>query len=416
MVQAIVLAAGESSRFLPLSEDRHKSLVKILGKTIVEHTIAAIQAAGISDILVVVSPRDEKQFSGLLQGKATLVVQKEAKGMGDAVLQCERKIKDNFFVLNADRFDCTQLLEEILQKAKETGADMVVASTKTEQPWKYGMLTIKDGFAKKVTEKPKKGEEPSNDKIVGIYLLPKNFLTYYKKCTVHTYAYEDALSMYMEKHKVPIVFREKEESSLKYSWDLLDVAKALLATAQFQRDATAQVAKTAIVDSNVTLGKNVKVYDYAIVKGPAWIGDNSVVGTHALVRDGTVIGENCSLGMNTEVTRSIFLDGATIHSGFVGDSVIGEKVKIGAGFITANRRLDRGEILPIVKNEKTSTKKTSLGTIVGHRTAIGIMSSTMPGTIVGCDCIIGSNTHVKGTIDSNAKVYTQSEQIIEKKK
>lgn len=420
MVQAIILAAGESSRFRPLSEGKHKSLVKLLGKTILEHTVDAVKGAGVKDILVVVSSHDKAEIEHMLGKKVEIVVQQEPRGMGDAILACEKRINSGFVVLNADRFDSSGVIKQILSTAKSKKADMVVLSRKTDTPWKYGMLTTKNGMAKKVTEKPKQGTEPSNDMVVGIYLLPKDFLHYYKQCKEHQYAYEDALSLYMSKHDVPVIPLETaERSSAKYSWELLDVAAALLQKALRKKtdiDPSAKIAKSAIVEGPVHIGKNSRIFENAVVKGGVWIGDNCTVGNSALIRENSVIENNCSIGMGTEVARSVFLENSSIHSGFVGDSVVGEGVKIGAGFITANRRLDRGEILPTVKGEKVSTKKTYLGAVIGHKTSVGIMSSTMPGTIIGCNCIIGSNTHLKGTIDSDMIIYSQTEQIVRKRK
>ena len=58
-MKAVILAAGQSSRFKPLSENRHKGLIHILGKPILQHTVEELRKAGVDDIIVVQGPERE---------------------------------------------------------------------------------------------------------------------------------------------------------------------------------------------------------------------------------------------------------------------------------------------------------------------------------------------------------------------
>jgi len=53
-----------------------------------------------------------------------------------------------------------------------------------------------------------------------------------------------------------------------------------------------EIHPTAIVDSKVELGENVKIGAYAIIKGNVKIGDNTVIGEHAYIQGKTEIGKN----------------------------------------------------------------------------------------------------------------------------
>ena len=194
-MQAIILAAGESSRFWPLSSEKHKSLIKIMGKSLIEWTIEAIKRAGIKNIIIIQSPNSdlEKHLGdGSLFGvKLSYVFQKEAKGMGNAVMHAESLIKeDNFFVLNPYVFKADDFLNLMIKKQESTKADLVLLGAKTDKPWKYGILKLKDDKALSMIEKPVAGKQPSDIKVVGIYLLPKDFFTYYRRVKEHDYAYE----------------------------------------------------------------------------------------------------------------------------------------------------------------------------------------------------------------------------------
>ena len=343
--QAVILAAGESSRFWPLN-NKNKCLIKIMGKPLIWYTIDSLKNAGIKDIIIVqgsdeaVKRELEKYDLG-----TKYVIQEEQKGMGNAIAQAKSYLGDHFFVLDATRVDGGNYISQILEKQKTSGASLVLLGAKTNNPQLYGILELEGDRAKDIVEKPDKGEV----KIVGIYLLPKAILEYYQKIKEHMYAFEDALNLYMKEKDVRVAISENDVFSLKYPWHLFDISKYLM--------------DKYLKDKEVKIGKNVKVYEGAIIKGPCYIGDNCVIGNNTLIRDYTSIENDCVVGALSEVARCIFQEDVHTHSGFFGDSILGKGCKIGAGTVTANVRIDRGEIKTEIKNEKVNTGSKSLGVI-----------------------------------------------------
>lgn len=67
-MKAIILAAGLGSRLLPLTADRPKCLVPVGGRTILEHQLASLRAAGIAEVAVVGGYRFDRleEFAGRL--------------------------------------------------------------------------------------------------------------------------------------------------------------------------------------------------------------------------------------------------------------------------------------------------------------------------------------------------------------
>lgn len=414
-LKAVILAAGESSRFKPLSEGHHKALTKLHGKPLIRHTAESALKGGADEIIIVHGPNEREVFEDAmrgLKGEIKYVVQPEAKGMGNALLHAAEHIGDEHcIVLNADRHDAEQFISALKKKAEETGAGLILLSTETNNPQKYGVLKLHPSIADRVAgmvEKPKAGEEPSKKRVVGIYLLPPNFMDYYKRVEERQYAFEDAIDLYARENDARAIYIDKEPTSTKYAFDLLDSAKILCGRIPKQIiSKNVQIAKSAVIQGNVFIGEGTRIFENAVVKGPAYIGKNCVVGNNALVRENSILEDGVAVGMNTEVTRSVILEGTHVHSGFIGDSVIGRNCRIGANFVTANRRLDRANVKFIVKGELVDSGKSFLGCVIGHETKTGISASTMPGTIIGSKCIIGSGTEVKGAIESNTTVYTE---------
>src|SRR5579859_3817192 len=122
-MQAVILAAGQSSRFYPFHSAVHKSLIKIMGKTLLEHTLVSLRKAGIYDIVIVVSPNGpiEKLLGDgkKLGVHITYVIQQETLGMGHALLQTKKYIKDDFFLLHAYHFEVDQFVETMVKKKKK---------------------------------------------------------------------------------------------------------------------------------------------------------------------------------------------------------------------------------------------------------------------------------------------------------
>jgi len=409
-MQAVILAAGESSRFWPLNL-RHKSLLKIMGRPLIWHTIEGLKRVGINDLVIIQGPkRDvEEELKNYNLGLNThYVIQETPKGMGDAIFQAKEFLKEQFFVSNAERIDGGRYAEFLFGKQKSFGVNLVLFGIQTDKPWLFGIVDLDGDKVKNIIEKPKKGKEPSDIRVVGTYLLPKNFLDYYKRVSEHQYAFEDALDLYMKENDVRIVITQMEIPSLKYPWDLFRTNKLLMD--KFLRTEikkSAQISKNVVIEGNVYIGENCKIFEGAVIKGPCYIGDNCVVGNNSLIREYTNLENNVLIGAFAEVTRSIFQEDVHTHSGYFGDSIFGKGCRLGAGNITANVRIDRGEIKVKVKKEKLGTGLHSLGCIMGKNTKTGIHCSLMPGVLIGSNCLIGPNSVVFENIEDNATFYTE---------
>ena len=419
-MQAVILAAGESSRFWPIN-GCHKSLIKIMGKPLILSLIEGIKENGIKEAIIVQGPKKEIQKE-LKNYKISLpvkyVVQPVSLGTGDAILKAQKKIKEHFFVLNAERVDAKEHIALILEKFKKEKAinKIILLAGKTLTPWLYGILKVKGDKVITLIEKPKPGEEPSDLKIVGTYFFPKDFLNYLKRVTSNVYSLGDALSLYAKEKEVKIVNINKETFALKYPWHLFDLRNYIFDKMLEERiSKTAKIAKSVKIEGKVFIGENVKIFEGAFIKGPCYIGDNSIIGNNALIRDYANLEKNTLIGAFAEVTRSVFQDNCQTHSGYFGDSIFNKDCKIGAGTVTANIRLDRGKIKSFVKGEKTDTGLDKFGTVVGKNTRIGINVSLMPGVLVGSNCQIGPQSLVLENIKDNTVFYAKAEGIIKQK-
>ncbi len=130
----------------------------------------------------------------------------------------------------------------------------------------------------------------------------------------------------------------------------------------------------------VVLEEGVKVQSGTRLEGPLFVGPNTILLGGAIRHSS--IGPACRV--QGEVTSTVFLGyGNKSHDGFVGHSVIGQWVNLGAGSITSNLKNTYGEIRLELEGGRVSTGRMNLGTLFGDhsKTAIGTLLSA--GTIVG---------------------------------
>ena len=99
----VIMAAGEGSRMKPLTDTTPKPLLKICGKTIIEHNIESI-VEYFDEIYMIVKYKEElfpAYFGDTYRGKKiTYVGQGEESGTGAAILSLERKIHGDFIVVS----------------------------------------------------------------------------------------------------------------------------------------------------------------------------------------------------------------------------------------------------------------------------------------------------------------------------
>ena len=121
---------------------------------------------------------------------------------------------------------------------------------------------------------------------------------------------------------------------------------------------------------------------HAVITGPAFIGRDCVIRAGADIRGDTSIGRSCRIG--GEVISSIFFANSNKqHYGFVGHSVVGEWVNLGAGVTTSNLKNTYGSVRMTVKGADISTDMQFLGSVIGDhaKLAVGVYLST--GTVIG---------------------------------
>ena len=212
--QAIIPLAGLGTRLLPLTSILAKELLPINGKPGIEYILDECIEAGIKEIIFIISkkklmikkyfysdqfykkiikkkkdPRIINEYKKILKYKKKIkfVYQNIPKGTGDAVLKSQKYINNKYFLMLLPddliiKKNCSKALIKIHNKYKASVMASMKVKKKTVSRW--GIYKIKKKLNKinfvieSVVEKPSLKVAPSNNAVVGRYILPK---TIFKK-------------------------------------------------------------------------------------------------------------------------------------------------------------------------------------------------------------------------------------------
>lgn len=114
--------------------------------------------------------------------------------------------------------------------------------------------------------------------------------------------------------------------------------------------------------------------------GPVLIGPDCEIGPNATVYGPTIVESGTYLGPGAEIRRCLLLAGAEVaHMSYVGHSVLGRGVRLGAFFCVAVRNLRRGTVHMMSDGVLVDTGEITIGCVIADGTQTGVRATVMPG-------------------------------------
>ncbi len=240
----VLLAAGKGTRMRELSQDKPKHLILVNGQPFLYHLLKRLQQAGFEKIILVVGYKKEKMYSFAQQHKKEFnlilvdqfaVIGTDKYGTACPVMSIEKliKAKENFIVANAD----DMLSLEDYQRIRRLNDKFCYASgVVSQQPEKYGLLKIKNGYLKKIKEKPQPNIDFDASQAkkylvnAGLYkFTPDIFpaLKQIKKSPRGEYELTDAVTILGQQNKVRVFKLQQPLLSFGQPEDIIKMEKHL---------------------------------------------------------------------------------------------------------------------------------------------------------------------------------------------
>lgn len=212
-----------------------------------------------------------------------------------------------------------------------------------------------------------------------------------------------------------------------YVWDALPKLADLVQSLNAGREPEGHIMPGAhMSDRDIYIAEGARVEPGAYVLGPAYIGRGAVVRHGALVRENVIMLAGSVLGHASEAKNSLFLPGAHApHFNYVGDSILGHRVNLGAGTKLSNLTVvsekdpvsgKRPTIVLTWSGKQYDTGLAKLGAILGDDVQTGCNAVLNPGSIVGPGSLIYANLSLRKGIYPGATIVKlrQETQIVER--
>jgi bifunctional UDP-N-acetylglucosamine pyrophosphorylase/glucosamine-1-phosphate N-acetyltransferase len=385
-MKAVILAAGNAPNLSPFSDTRPIAMMRVAGQTLFDNSLHMLKQSGIHDIFVVVEHQKEKLISAIGERmddglSLHFVEQGRSRGIGRAVLGVKDKIQPGEYFLLV--YGDTLTAENIFSKVQQSfhafkGPVASICLPPSNQMFGNVFLNAQMKITRLI-EKPK-GDNLGNYVLSGVFILPASFFNLLEKNGANM---EKALKEIVGEGMHASMW-EDDWLDIVYPWQILEANKVLMDSWQ-----TSRISKSATLEANLTIQGTVVVDNGAIIKagavleGPCYIGKGTYVGNNSLVRSYSSLGNQCSVGYGVELKNCVVLDGARIgRLSFIGDSVLGEGVDIGAGTMTVNRSLEQKPVAVKIGKKALPTGLSKLGAFIGDGAVIGAGNTIQPGTVI----------------------------------
>ena len=318
----VILAAGQGTR---MKSQVPKALHDLCGKPLVRWPVDAALAAGASKVVVVGGP--DRAIEPLLPDGATLAVQEQPRGTGDAVLAAAGEIAptDSVVVISGDvPLITAEAIEALAQAHAADGAAATMATMILDDPTGYGrVIRNGDGSVQRVVETKAPGDATDEELAIeevntGVYAFAGGpMVDALRRVTPDNAQGEiylpDALPV-LRADGQRIAAYVVDDATLTLGVndraDLAEVtalARLRILRHHMRNGVTMLSPQTTIIDAGVTIGADTVLEQGCTLRGATSIGERCRIGPHATITDA---------GLGDEVTaRHTWIEGAAAEDG-----------------------------------------------------------------------------------------------------
>ncbi|HBT47449.1 MAG TPA: bifunctional UDP-N-acetylglucosamine diphosphorylase/glucosamine-1-phosphate N-acetyltransferase GlmU [Peptococcaceae bacterium] len=440
-VVAVVLAAGEGKR---MRSDRPKVLHRVAGRSLVEHVLAAVEAAGITECVVVVGHGGEEVREELGPG-FRYAWQEKQLGTGHALAQARDPAGegDTVLVLCGDTpLLRGETLARLVAEHRERGAAATLLTAAVEDPTGYGRV-IRDGEGR-VLRIVEEGDADAATRAVkeinsGTYCFAASLLwpaleELRPENAQGEYYLTDVIELFCRRgYPVHALLAPDPEEVLGVN-DRVQLARAgkilqrRINEGLMLKGVTLVDPDNTYIHAGVEIGRDTVVWPFTFLEGKTRIGSRCVIGPHTGIRDsrigdetvisysvvqestvgsrcqigpfaylrpGTVLEDRVKVGDFVEIKASRVGEGSKVpHLTYLGDATVGREVNIGAGTITCN--YDGLRKWP---------------TVVGDGAFIGSNTNLVAPVEVGEGSVIGAGSTITEDVPPGALAIGRARQV-----
>ncbi len=315
-MKAVILAAGRGTRLAPVTDDRSKAMVPVLGRPLVDRVVETLAVNGLRDLVMVIGPDDEeiRQFFTAVSSldlSVEFVVQEERLGMAHALSLAAPLIDGPFVVSACDSLKPVEHIAALLHAGSQADGALSLMEVAPEKTCLAAPVEMdEDCVISRIVEKPAPEDAPSNTVSLPLYLLPMRaleLLAVQGRSARGEYELQDAIQALVDEGSRIIGVKTDQRLQVSTPEDLLDLNLRFL---------------------NQSPGGRVpeSIPDGTMIQDPVWIDDGVILGSNCRIGPDVVLERGCVLGDCVRVTGSMVLRHALVPDGLEidGQVVAGE--------------------------------------------------------------------------------------------
>ena len=378
-MKAIILAAGKWTRLRPITNTTPKPIIKIAGKSILEHNLESIYTH--VDEIIIITKYLEQQIQETIGNEYKWApiryhTQWDEKWTG-AAIKWITGVEWDVIIMVGDQIFDPQDIEVLL-----SNSDYGCLVQKVDAPESYGIFAQDDnGYATSLVEKPQ--EFIWDLANISFYKLSSEIFDIVedlKPSERWEIEITDWVSVFMKKHPLKLI--EWSFIDIWSPWHILEANSILLKELQ-SSDIRWEV------EEGVTIKWNIILEEWATLKAGTYIEWNcyfwagSVIGPNAYIRWESVIWAWSKVWFSVELKNSHVGENTKIpHLSYVGDSVIGNNVNLWGWFAAANLRHDKKNIRMMIKWELVDTGRYKFGCVIWDNVKTWANTTVYPGRVL----------------------------------
>lgn len=199
---------------------------------------------------------------------------------------------------------------------------------------------------------------------------------------------------------------------IDFAWEAIAKIKEYMPN-HLRSENSAKMYGEPYISGLVQIGEGTIIEPNVVIKGPVIIGKNCTLRNGAYIREYSIIGDNVTVGNSSEIKHSLLFNYVAVpHFNYVGDSILGYHVHLGAGVILSNVKTPPSEIKIQTLEKIYNTGLKKFGALIGDETEIGCNTVLNPGTVIGPNSLIYPGIVFRGYAPANAIVKLQQEHDI----
>jgi mannose-1-phosphate guanylyltransferase len=342
----IIMAGGQGTRLMPLTQTRPKPMVEVLGRPVIDYVKDAMVRAGITEIVVTTGYRGEQlrdhinDWNGTFPDERQLKarVNQEATPMGTAgsVGLLREQINGTCVVGSGDAvasFD----IRDLLEKHRASGAKVTMALWEVDDPSEFGIVglasgpegmvdgDLREGYIRRFKEKPTPEEAFSSVINAGLYILEPEVFEHIpagEKFDFSKQLFPKLLEMGWPMYASAI---NGVWYDVGHPFELLNAQRTLMERVaelpfefppDFSRQGNSLVASSSAIQGHhqqSVFGHACHLHESAVFEN-SLVMDGGSIGAASVVK-GSVLGRNVHVGSSCRIEGCVIGDGVTIEDG-----------------------------------------------------------------------------------------------------